>query len=75
MAPGITAVSASARVTSKPYQTNSVIAVATGASAASGSAFQGSTSSAVSPVFTGAAEKASVKFSTIIAAFLVALLA
>ncbi|CEJ62267.1 hypothetical protein PMG11_10770 [Penicillium brasilianum] len=75
MAPGITAVSASGRATSKPYQSNSAIAVATGASAASGSTFQGSTSSAVSPVFTGAAEKTSVKFSTIIAAFLVALMA
>lgn len=75
MAPGITAVSASGRATSKPYQSTSAIAVATGASAASGSTFQGSTSSAVSPVFTGAAEKASVKFSTIIAVFLVALMA
>ncbi|KAJ5369695.1 endo-1-3(4)-beta-glucanase [Penicillium cataractarum] len=75
MAPGMTAASASARITSKPYQTSSANAIATAASAASGSTFQGSTSSAVSPVFTGAAEKASVKFSTIIAAFLVALMA
>lgn len=71
LAPG-----ASSMPTYKASQTKSAaIAVATGVSTASGSAFQGSTSSAVSPVFTGAAERASVKLSTIIAAFLVALMA
>jgi hypothetical protein len=70
LAPG-----ASSMPTYKASQTKSAIAVATAASSASGSTFQGSTSSAVSPVFTGAAERASVKFSTIIAAILVALMA
>jgi hypothetical protein len=70
LAPG-----ASSMPTYKASQTKSSIAVATGASSVSGSAFQGSTSSAVSPVFTGAAERASVKFSTIIVAFVVALMA
>ncbi|KAF3387683.1 putative endo-1,3 [Penicillium rolfsii] len=59
----------------KPSHTKSAIAVATGASAASGSTFQGSTTSALGPVFTGAAGRASVKISTIIAAIVVALMA
>jgi hypothetical protein len=70
LAPG-----ASSMPTYKASQTKSAIAVATGVSTASGSMFQGSTSSAVSPVFTGAAGRASVKFWTIIAAFMVALMA
>lgn len=74
-APGVNIGSASSLPAPNASHSKPATAMATGASAASGSSFQGSTSSAVAPVFTGAAEKASVKFSTIIAAFVVALMA
>lgn len=76
LAPGASSAPASSLLISNASKTKSAaIVVATGASAASGSSFQGSTSSAISPVFTGAAERASIKFSAIIAAFMLALMA
>ncbi|KAJ5432147.1 endo-1-3(4)-beta-glucanase [Penicillium daleae] len=76
LAPGASSAPASSLLRSNASKTKSAaIVVTTGASAASGSSFQGSTSSAISPVFTGAAERASVKFSAIIAAFMLALMA
>ncbi|KAJ5160925.1 endo-1-3(4)-beta-glucanase [Penicillium canariense] len=72
-APGINL--GSGMPTPNASQTKPVSPIATGSSAASGSVFQGSTSTAASPVFTGAADKASVKFPAIIAAFALAMLA
>ncbi|KAJ5668682.1 endo-1-3(4)-beta-glucanase [Penicillium macrosclerotiorum] len=79
MAPGVNIGSSSLLPSPHGTQTSkALIPAATGASAASsssGGTSQGSSTTAVSPVFTGAAERASVKFSTIIAAFVLALMA
>lgn len=74
-APGVSIGSVGSLLTPNTMNSKPAIATATGTSTGSASTSQGNTSSAVAPVFTGAAGKASVQFSTIIAAFVAALMA